>query len=104
LLLTLRAAAEQAGVTGPLLDEWARSQPGLAARSEATAAGSAPKAWRWVGEMHEIAAFLGDQGLPPGWFEAAADAFGRLAGCKDRFDPPVTLGDVTDLLVPTKPD
>ncbi len=98
LLLTIRAAAAEAGVEAALLDEWARSQPGLADRSGATASGSAPKAWRWVGEMHEIATFLETSGLPGGWFDAAGEIYRRLESSKDRTEPPVSIGDVIDQL------
>ncbi len=98
LLLTVRAAAAAAGVEDALLDEWARSQPGLADRSGATAAGSAPKAWRWVGEMHEIATFLEASDLPGGSFRAAAEIYRRLESSKDRIDPPVSIDDVVEQL------
>jgi 3-hydroxyisobutyrate dehydrogenase-like beta-hydroxyacid dehydrogenase len=82
LLLAVRAAARQLGVEDDLLAEWDRSQPDLRARSEA-ALGSVPKAWRFVGEMHEIAATLATQGLPDGFALAAAEVYERLAGFKD---------------------
>jgi hypothetical protein len=33
------------------------------------------KAWRWVGEMEEIARAFADEGLPPGFHEAAASVY-----------------------------
>lgn len=94
LLLTMRAAAESAGVADALISEWERSQPGLVERTERTAAGAAPKAWRWVGEMEEIAAFLEAAEMPNGFFEAAAEVYDRLEESKDRFDPPLSLDEV----------
>lgn len=96
LLLTMRSAAEAAGVADALMAEWDRSQPGLTKRSEGTAAGAAPKAWRWVGEMEEIAAFLESEHLPNGSFVAAAELYTRLEGCKDQTDPPPTLDQVME--------
>ncbi len=96
LLLTMRSAAESAGVADALMAEWDRSQPGLVERSTRTAAGAAPKAWRWVGEMDEIAAFLEALELPGGSFTAAAELYTRLEGCKDKFDPALTLDEVMD--------
>src|SRR5688572_8903564 len=55
LLIAVRALAEAEGVTAPLLDSWARLAPELVQRSEQAALGAAPKAWRWTGEMREIA-------------------------------------------------
>ena len=77
LLLAIRAAAREFGVEDALLAEWDRTQPGIRARSEA-AVGSVPKAWRFIGEMHEIAATFAEIGLPDGFAEAAADVYRRL--------------------------
>jgi 3-hydroxyisobutyrate dehydrogenase-like beta-hydroxyacid dehydrogenase len=82
LVLAVAASARQLGITGALLDEWARSQPDLAARLSAST-GAAPKAWRWDAEMREIARTFTDCGLPGGFHAAAADLFARLAGLKD---------------------
>ncbi|MEQ8859449.1 MAG: DUF1932 domain-containing protein [Pseudomonadales bacterium] len=84
LLLGVRALAEATAVSGTLLEEWARSQPGLAERSEATARGTAGKAWRFVGEMEEIAATFEAAGLPGELHRGAADVYRRMAGLKDR--------------------
>lgn len=80
LLLSLRAAASAYGVEAGLLGEWSRSQPGLEKRSVRAAATTAPKAWRFAGEMEEIASTLEAAGLPAGFHRAAAEAYARLAG------------------------
>ncbi len=80
LLLSLRAAARAYGVEEGLLREWSRSQPGLETRSVRAAATAAPKAWRFAGEMEEIASTLEAAGLPDGFHRAAAEAYARLAG------------------------
>src|SRR5262252_5807492 len=54
LLAGVRALAEFEGVDAALLSEWKLSQPGMDKRSEAVTI-QARKAWRWVGEMEEIA-------------------------------------------------
>ena len=46
------------------------------------------KAWRFVGEMHEIAATFRGAGLPGGFHEAAAEVYERLAAFKDHPEPP----------------
>ena len=84
LLLAVRALARAEDVDDGLLEEWALSQPGLAERSAAAARGTAPKAWRFVGEMAEIAATFEGADLPRGFHEAAGETFARLAGLKDR--------------------
>jgi 3-hydroxyisobutyrate dehydrogenase-like beta-hydroxyacid dehydrogenase len=83
LLLAIRALAEREGVTEPLLEEWDRSQPGLARRSELTASGTSGKAWRFEGEMREIAATFDAAGLPGGFHEAAAEVYRRMRDLKD---------------------
>ncbi len=80
LLLSLRAAARAYAVEDGLLGEWARSQPGLEKRSVRSASATAPKAWRFAGEMDEIADTLAAVGLPEGFHRAAAEAYRRLAG------------------------
>jgi 3-hydroxyisobutyrate dehydrogenase-like beta-hydroxyacid dehydrogenase len=97
LLLGVRALARSEGVEAALLDEWARSQPGVAERSQATARGVAPKAWRFAGEMREIAATFDDADLPDGFGLAAADLYERLVAFKDRRD--VELAEVLDELL-----
>ena len=59
LLFALNAAARGLGVEDALLAEWGRSQPALPGRLRGSV-GSARKAWRWSGEMREIAQTLAD--------------------------------------------
>jgi 3-hydroxyisobutyrate dehydrogenase-like beta-hydroxyacid dehydrogenase len=86
LLLTVRALACAEGVEEALLTEWATSIPDLGDRSERTARENGTKAWRFVGEMHEIGASLADAGLPAGFATAAADVYARLAGLRNHPD------------------
>jgi hypothetical protein len=97
LLLAVVALAEATGVAPALSAEWDRSQRDLPDRVAATARGSAPKAWRWVGEMEEIASTFADAELPDGFHRAAAEVFSRLADLKDA--DAVTADDVTALLL-----
>lgn len=83
LILGVRALAESNGVSTALLDEWEISQPGLVRRSETGATATSLKAWRFVGEMHEIAATFSVADLPSGFHEAAAELYGRMARFKD---------------------
>ncbi len=83
LLLAVRALAEHSGVGAELLAEWDISQPGLALRSAATAHATSPKAWRFEGEMREIAASFAAAGLPPGFHQAAAELYARMAPLRD---------------------
>lgn len=87
LLAATHAVAVAEGVEAELIGEWEKSAPGTPQRLVGTAAGVAPKAWRFEGEMHEIADTFRAAGIPPGFFEAAAEVYARLASFKDA-DPP----------------
>jgi len=94
LLLAVRSAAQAMGVEAALLAEWERSQPDLAARME-VAERAVPKAWRFAGEMHEIArAFTDADAAGAGFADAAAKVFESLAEFKDaeRFELNAVLG------------
>jgi len=88
LLAAIRVLARVEGVEAQLLEEWKRSQGDLPKRSE-NIVGHAHKAWRWIGEMEEIAASFGAAGLPQGFHLASADIYRLLEGFKDRTEPPV---------------
>jgi hypothetical protein len=96
LLLAIAAASRRLGVEDALRAEWEGTQPGVLGRL-AAAAGPASKAWRWVGEMDEIAATLEGAGLPGGFHLGAAEAYRRLAGFKD--DRSVGADEVLDALL-----
>ena len=89
LLLAVRALAVAEGVDDALLAEWATSMPDLAQQSELAASRNAPKAWRFVGEMGEIATSFEAHSLPGGFGLAAADIYDRLSGFKDSTDASV---------------
>jgi 3-hydroxyisobutyrate dehydrogenase-like beta-hydroxyacid dehydrogenase len=86
LLLAVRALAHSEGVDGALVRQWERMLPDLPARSEGTARTTAPKAWRFVGEMHEIAQSFADADLPDGFHRAAAEVYAALERFKDMTD------------------
>jgi 3-hydroxyisobutyrate dehydrogenase-like beta-hydroxyacid dehydrogenase len=98
LLAAIRALARPEGVETALLDEWKRSQPDVSRRSEAVTA-AARKAWRWIGEMEEVAASFRAAGLPEGFPLAAAQVYGRLERFKDAATP-VALDEILAALEP----
>ncbi len=98
LLLAIRTLASIEGVDKALTQEWAISQPHLERRCIQAAEVATPKAWRYAGEMREIAAAFEAAGLPAGFHEAAAEICERLASFKDRTDPPPSLTAVVDTL------
>jgi 3-hydroxyisobutyrate dehydrogenase-like beta-hydroxyacid dehydrogenase len=98
LVLAVRTLATIEGVDKGLLEEWAISQPDLERRSIQAAAVAAPKAWRFVGEMKEIAATFEAAGLPTGFHDAATNIYERLMRFKDRTNPAPTVPEITDAL------
>lgn len=98
LLIAIRAFAASEGVDEALLAEWTQSQPDVPARSERAVNDNARKAWRFVGEMEEDARALAEAGLPPGFHEAAADIYQRLAAYKDTAAPPSVADALAELL------
>ena len=98
LLIAIRALALAEGVEGALLEEWSISQQGLDARSTAAARNNAFKAWRFAGEMREIAATFEASGLPGEFHAGAADIYERLAGFKDC-DPAPELSELMQTIL-----
>jgi 3-hydroxyisobutyrate dehydrogenase-like beta-hydroxyacid dehydrogenase len=84
LLLAMRAYARSEDVEEVLLAEWDRSQPDLRERSDGLAARIHRKAWRFDGEMREIAAALDAAGLPRGFHDGAADVYAHLADLREH--------------------
>lgn len=96
LLLAINALAAAHGISAELNSEWATSMPDLAARSQTAARTSGPKAWRFEGEMHEIAATFADSGLPAEFHLGAAEIYKRMKGFKGHEGP--SLGEVLESL------
>ncbi|MDC0435443.1 DUF1932 domain-containing protein [bacterium] len=97
LLMTQFALARQQNVESALLAECLLSQPGLEDKLMHACRASAPKAWRFIGEMQEIADTLEHAELPRGWFDAAAESYQRLSEFKNQSD--VDHRDVIDALL-----
>ncbi len=97
LLAAIHSLADAEGVRDALLDEWAQSQPDLARRSERSIPTSALKAWRFVGEMQEIARTFEAVGLPGDFHRGAAEIYSRLTTFKDAPTTP-TIDEVAKQL------
>jgi 3-hydroxyisobutyrate dehydrogenase-like beta-hydroxyacid dehydrogenase len=100
LLAAIRALARHQGVEAALLEEWRRSQPELPKRSEVVTV-QARKAWRWIGEMEEIARAFRAAGLPDGFHLASAEVYRQLERFKDAGRDP-SLDEVTAALARSK--
>lgn len=98
LLLSVAALASSEEVIEELMDEWDMSIPELRKRLERLSARIGEKAWRFAGEMEEIAHTYGDAGLHDGFHLAAADIYSRLSDLKDH-PPRQVPGEVLDMLL-----
>lgn len=83
LLTAVFGAAEQLNVLDELMAEWGRNGAKAGAENERKVREVTAKAWRFVGEMEEIAATFAAAGMPAGFHQAAADIYKRLAEFKD---------------------
>jgi 3-hydroxyisobutyrate dehydrogenase-like beta-hydroxyacid dehydrogenase len=72
-------AATRAGAAAALREELAGSQPQLLQRFAKALPDMVPKAYRWVAEMREIAAFVGEDAAASRMYDAFADLYERLA-------------------------
>ena len=85
LLTAILGLVEKEGVRADLARQWGDTFTNQTVRRVCA---NTAKAWRFVSEMHEIAATFKGAGLPGGFHEAAAEVFERLAAFKDRDEPP----------------
>jgi 3-hydroxyisobutyrate dehydrogenase-like beta-hydroxyacid dehydrogenase len=67
--------ARAEGVDTALAEELGASQAAIQKHIQGFVPGMPPKAYRWIGEMEEIAASAREVGLPAGIFEGVADLF-----------------------------
>jgi 3-hydroxyisobutyrate dehydrogenase-like beta-hydroxyacid dehydrogenase len=98
LLSGIFAAAEGLGVRSELETQWSREGSDFAAQTQARVRRVTAKAWRFEGEMKEIASTLAGVGVPSGFHIAAAEIFHRMADFKDHPETP-ELTDVLDALL-----
>ena len=84
LLCAVLAAAEGWGLRPALERQWRRRDEAAPAQAAQRVRGLSAKAWRFAGEMEEIADFLAEAGLPSGFHEAAAIIYRRIAHLKDE--------------------
>lgn len=81
-------AAEAMGVREALEQQWEIYNPGFSAKTHDRIQQVARKAWRFTGEMQEIASTLASCGMPPEFHQGAAEIYARQAGFKDTTEQP----------------
>jgi 3-hydroxyisobutyrate dehydrogenase-like beta-hydroxyacid dehydrogenase len=92
------ATASELGVWPDLEVQWERDWPGFPQESVDRMRRVTAKAWRFAGEMDEIAATFEAAGLPGGFHAGAGEIYRRLAGFKDAPETP-SLEEVLEALL-----
>jgi 3-hydroxyisobutyrate dehydrogenase-like beta-hydroxyacid dehydrogenase len=98
LLAAILAAADELGVRQDLYRQWSRRDSDFVEQTERRTTRVTAKAWRFAGEMEEIAATFAAAGLPAGFHHAAAELYTRLAPFKDAPETPPLAGVLAALL------
>ncbi len=88
LLASVLAASEFLGVRENLYEHWDMDDRGFSEQVNQRVRRVTSKAWRFEGEMMEIAATLSEAGLPKEFHEAASEIYHRMANFKDATDIP----------------
>lgn len=98
LLCAVFGAAEALDVRAELYQQWTHDAPDAVKRNETRIISSIAKAWRFEGEMGEIAETFAAAGMPDGFHRAAAEIYHRLAPLKDA-PTPVSADDILNALL-----
>ena len=94
LLCAVLAAADSLNVRDALNAQWSRDSAGADQQNAKRVQSVTAKAWRFAGEMEEIAATFRAAGLPGEFHDAAADVYERLA----QFKSAAALPELDDVL------
>jgi 3-hydroxyisobutyrate dehydrogenase-like beta-hydroxyacid dehydrogenase len=98
LLAAILATADSLGVRNELYQQWNMDDEGFSERANQRTTRVTAKAWRFEGEMNEIAETFHAVGLPAEFHRAAAEIYRRLSDFKDADEAPA-LEDVLQALV-----
>ena len=88
LLCGILAAAESLDVREALETQWSRGGSNFTEETQNRVRRVTAKAWRFEGEMKEIAATLASTGIPGNFHTAAAEIYRRMADFKDAPETP----------------
>jgi 3-hydroxyisobutyrate dehydrogenase-like beta-hydroxyacid dehydrogenase len=88
LLAAVLATAEALAVREELYQQWDRDEQDFSEQVNRRVTRVTAKAWRFEGEMKEIASTFGEAGLPEGFHLAAAEIYHRIAKFKNTGEIP----------------
>lgn len=95
LLTAILGMVEKEGVRADLARQWGDA---FTTQTYRRVCSNTAKAWRFEGEMYEIAETFRGAGLPGDFHQGAAQVYKRLAGFKDQTEPP-SIEAVLDMLL-----
>lgn len=98
LLSAVLATAQSLGVREELYQQWDRDDQEFSTQVNRRVKRVTAKAWRFEGEMKEIASTFHEANLPNGFHLAAAEIYHRMADFKDATEAP-SLEDVLKALL-----
>ena len=98
LLAAILAASESLGVREELYQQWELDDQGFFEQVNRRVTRVTAKAWRFEGEMKEIAETLQKAGLPYEFHQAAAEVYRRMSIFKDSAETP-SLQNVLEVLL-----
>jgi len=98
MLCAILAAADKLGVRNALETQWSRYDKDFSKETHDRIQRVTAKAWRFSGEMQEIASTFKEVDLPGGFYESACDIYNRISRFK-RADPMPPVEDVLDALL-----
>jgi 3-hydroxyisobutyrate dehydrogenase-like beta-hydroxyacid dehydrogenase len=88
LLATILATADSLGVRSELYEHWDVDDPGFSEQVARRVSRVSTKAWRFEGELLEIASTFENEGLPGGFHTASAEIYRRMSDFKDLPETP----------------
>ncbi len=98
LLSAILATAESLKVREELYQQWDKDELSFSDQVNRRVTRVTAKAWRFEGEMKEIASTFREAGMPDGFHEAAAEIYRRMAGFQRAEYPPV-LNEILQALI-----
>jgi len=100
LLAAVLATSESLGVREELFQQWDMDKPDFSEEVRRRVTRVTAKAWRFEGEMHEIAETFQEAGLPAEFHRAAAEIYRRMSNFKDTDEVPALTDVLRALLIP----
>ena len=102
LLAAILTTAESLGVRENLYQQWDMDDSNSSEQVNRRVTRVTAKAWRFEGEMHEIASTFEQAGLPGGFHKSAAEIYRRMAAARGESDT-LSLVEILDVLQSQNP-